>query len=220
MNTVAGETERATLSRLRDDFEAKGYRFVLEPSSDELPNFLKAFRPDAVAFGPNNTDKVIIEVKQQGSRPKIPVHQVDRAAAAQGGWRYLLVYQGQDPSEIIELPRPTKSQIDKAIEEVRGLERSGHLRAGMLEGWSLLEALARRIYPDDIRVTLKPLSAMEIVERLAMDGQITDHKARRLRALSSVRNAIAHGDFNVSVSEDDVRFIIDIVESVNSAVIN
>ena len=122
MSTSSTESERTTLERLRDDFEAKGYQFVFEPQSDRLPDFLGRYKPDAIAIGPH--DKVIIEVKQPGSR-QIPAAPLSQKIASQSGWRYLLVYAGQDPSELIQLSRPQKSQVDRAIEEVRSLERSG-----------------------------------------------------------------------------------------------
>lgn len=217
MSTNPTDPERVTLERLREDFEAKGYQFVLEPHRDQLPDFLGSYRPDAIAIGQH--DKVIIEVKPPGSpQTSIPSAQLSQRIVPQNGWRYLLVYAGQDPSEFIELSRPQKSQIDDAIEEVRSLEQSGHIRAAMIECWSLLEALARRIYPEDIRFSMRPLSPMEVVERLAMDGQIGDGDAKRLRALSSIRNSLVHGDLNVSVAADDVHFLLETIKNINSRV--
>jgi hypothetical protein len=34
MSTSSAELERDTLERLREDFEAKGYRFLVEPGRD------------------------------------------------------------------------------------------------------------------------------------------------------------------------------------------
>ncbi len=219
MSASAIDFEQATLSRLRDDFEAKGYRFIIQPTPEDLPHFVKLRPPDAIAIGRDDVDKVIIEVKRVENRDaKAPMAEVDRDLAAKEGWRYLLVYAGQDPSEIVELSRPLKSQVDNAIDEVHSLEQSGYLRAAMLEGWSLLEALARRIYPHDIRVSLRPLSPIAVVERLAMDGQISGPEAKRLRAMGAIRNSVAHGDLNVSVSPDDLRFLLERVESINARV--
>lgn len=218
LNSSATDSERMTLARLRDDFEAKGYQFVADPSGDQLPDFLGSYRPDAIAIGQD--DKVIIEVKQPGSRPvKIPSTSLSERIASQGGWRYLLVYAGQDPSEIIELSRPQKSQVDEALEETRRLKESGYTRAAMIECWSLLEALARRLYPADIRFSLKPLSPMEVVERLAMDGQVSDADAKRLRALTSIRNSLVHGDLDARVRPDDVEYLLNKIEEINSRVL-
>ncbi|WP_428487348.1 hypothetical protein [Rhodopila sp.] len=215
MSTSIADSERVTLERLRDDFRSKGYDFIIQPPIDQVPDFLGNRRPDALAIEPH--DKVIIEVKQQGSPdPKLLLAQLSQTASSRSRWRYLLVYAGEDPSEIIELSRPRKSQVDQAIQETRSLEQLGHMRAAMVEGWSLLEALAQRLYPEDIRMSLKPLTSMQVIERLAMDGQISHQEAKRLRGLSSIRNSLVHGDLNVSTSKNDVNYVFKIVEAINS----
>jgi uncharacterized protein YutE (UPF0331/DUF86 family) len=160
---------------------------------------------------------VIIEVKRQGSREaRIPFAELAQKVPPGSGWRYLLVYAGQDLSEIIDLPRINQYQVDQATSETRKLEQLGYTRAAMLESWSILEALARRLYPEDIRFSLTPLSPMQVVERLAMDGEIDADQAKRLRKLSSLRNSAAHGDLDVRISSDDVRYLLDVIENISS----
>ena len=217
MSISAAEQQWDTLERLREDFEAKGYQFFVEPGRDQRPEFLGDYLPDALAFGQN--DKVIIEVKPHGSRGvKIPLAQLAQKVPPGSGWRYLLVYAGQDPSEVIDLPRPRQSQIDQATIEARKLEESGYTRAAMLESWSILEALARRLYPEDIRISLRPLSPLQVVERLAMDGEIDAEQAKRLRKLSSLRNSAAHGELDVRISADDLQFLLDMIQNISSHV--
>ncbi|WP_099287654.1 hypothetical protein [Gluconobacter kondonii] len=131
-------------------------------------------------------------------------------------WRYVVVYAGQDPSEALDIPRSNKFQIDHAIKEVRELSAAGHDRAAMLQIWSVLEALARRIYPHDIRFTQRPLSTAEIVERLAMEGELDVDEAKRIRSLRSLRNLLAHGDFETKILKDDVAFILALVDRINA----
>lgn len=215
MSTSAAEMERDTLRRIREDFEARGYQFLAEPARDQRPDFLKDYTPDALALGQN--DKVIIEVKRTGSRDgKIPLAQLVDKVPRDSGWRYLLVYAGQDPSDAVELSRPDQSQVDVAINETRKLEQLGFARAAMLESWLILEALARRLYPEDKRSSSRPLSAIQVVERLAMDGEIDAEQAKRLRELSSLRNFAAHGDLGVSISADDVRYLLDMIDDLSS----
>ena len=85
-----------------------------------MPEFLAGHAPDALAFGPN--DKVIIEIKRQGSREaRIPLAQLAQKVPRGSGWRYLFVYAGQDPSELINFPGPNQSQVDQATKEARTL---------------------------------------------------------------------------------------------------
>lgn len=217
-STTTVESEKFTLDKLRADFEAKGYRFEVERARDLLPSFLQNSQPDAVAIAKDENDKVIIEVRGSNSRAKVRLAELTQDLAEKSGWRYLLVYVGQDPSDIIELSWPEKSQIDEAIKEVVKLKDFGFQKAAMLEGWSVLEALARRLYKSDIRISLKPLSPASVVERLAMEGLLTDAEAKRLRHLISVRNSMAHGDLNVRVSDDDLSYLINSIQSINDHV--
>lgn len=215
VSTNASELERDTLQRLRADFEAKGYQFLVQPDAAQIPDFLAGHKPDAIALGQN--DKVIIDIKQPASRgTRIPLAQLAQAVPAGSGWRYLLVYAGQDPSEITDLPRPNQSQVVEATKEARKLEQLGYTRAAMLEAWSILEALARGLYPEDTRFSSRPLSTMQVVERLAMDGEIDAEQASRLRMLSPLRNAAAHGDLDVKISGTDVQYLLDVVETISS----
>jgi len=212
---AAANMERTTLESVRENFESKGYRFIVDPRPDELPSFLGGHRPDAIAT--KEHDNVIIEVKPRPTgEARSSVAKLSRQVPPGSGWRYILVYAGQDPHDIIELSRPRKSQIDEALKEVHSLQEAGFDRAALIECWSLLEALARRLYAEDTTVSLRPLSPIQIVERLAMDGQLDDQDARRFRALSSVRNAVVHGDLNVSVLAEDLSYLIEKTELINA----
>ena len=41
-------------------------------------------------------------------------------------------------------------------------------------------------------------------------------EAKRLRVLSAVRNALVHGDLNVSVASEDVRYVLTTAEAINA----
>jgi len=76
--------------------------------------------------------------------------------------------------------------------------------------------MARRLYPEDIRISLRPLSPVQTVERLAMDGQLSDEDSKRLRTLGSIRNSVVHGDLNVRVLPDDLQFMVQKIEAINA----
>ena len=43
------------------EYEAQGYKVLVEPSPAKLPEFLEGFHPDLIAQGPN--ESVVVEVK-------------------------------------------------------------------------------------------------------------------------------------------------------------
>ncbi len=206
------------LSRLQADLEAKGYSFVAHPSADQIPEFLRGHRPDAIAVSAAGETKYYIEIKSSESEgSKIPLHAIDREAAGREGWVYLLIYSPKHLSLSTLLPRAEKSQVSAIINEVRKLQEAGHKRAALLEGWAALEAVARRIYKADVRVAPQALTPMGVVERLAMEGFLNAEEAKQFRILTSVRNAVAHGDLSVVVSDADLERLISKIEEMHSS---
>lgn len=216
MTLSSSDLERKTLENLRKDFEARAYRFIAHPSIHDLPTFLKSYRPDAIAI--SDRDRVIIEIKTTKAlqRSEVNLAKIVKEIPPNEGWRYVVVYAGQDISDLEYIPRSSKNQITRTISDAKDLIKQGYNQVSMLLIWSVLEALARRIYPDDIRFVQKPLSSSEIVERLAMEGELDIDEAKRLRSLRSLRNLIAHGDFEIKVSEDDVNFMLSVADRINS----
>ena len=207
-----------SLDVIRKDFEKKGYRFVFNPSSSELPIFLQHYRPDAVAIKEN--DKIIIEINalRDEKKRKIPVSALAKQIPPDSEWRYLLVNVGHNPNHVMDLPRLKKTEIDAALQEIKQLVALNLTRPAMLELWSLFEALSRRIYPSDIRFSLRPLSPIQIVERLAMEGDLDKIEAQKMRELISVRNSLAHGNLGIQVGKKDIDFMIILAEKINDRI--
>lgn len=214
MSTAAAEVERETLYRLRERFEAEGYRFILEPAKDSLPDFLQNRRPDALAFGPNET--VVIEAKHRRTKDSdILLTHLAQEISSRPGWRLLVVYTGEIPDDIVELRRAEQSQIDLALQDVRKLTIHGPNRIVLVAAWSMFEALARSLYTEGDLAATRALSPMQVVERLASDGYLTLNEAQRLRTLISTRNRAVHGDLTVNISDEDIRFMLDKAEEIN-----
>jgi hypothetical protein len=91
------------------DYALRGYRVRVSPGAEELPEFLRHFKPDVVAEGPN--DSVVVEFKRaKGSRTPRYWAELAQAVQQHPGWRYELVVdndlvrpapEGMSPSEIL-----------------------------------------------------------------------------------------------------------------------
>ena len=62
MNNLGHEAYRQQLQEIAAEYESRGYDVLVEPSPEELPEFLTGFHPDLVARGPN--ESVVVEVKE------------------------------------------------------------------------------------------------------------------------------------------------------------
>src|SRR5437764_330324 len=60
--------QQKSLNSAAQEYESKGYRVIKEPDPSELPDFLKGFRPDLVAYG--DGENVIVEAKPSDTLPR------------------------------------------------------------------------------------------------------------------------------------------------------
>jgi uncharacterized protein YutE (UPF0331/DUF86 family) len=79
--------------------------------------------------------------------------------------------------------------------------------------WALLEAVSRR-YSED--ASGYPKTTSSVIEFLEREGLVSISDARRLYSLTNLRNAIAHGDLDRTIELDDVRFILNVIKSLNA----
>ena len=195
------------LENARRDYERRGYRFLAEPPEEMLPERLRMFRPDAVALGPSGN--VAVAVKRGGPRQSGPtLAELARRVGEEPGWTLDVIYVPERPEEAQRLHPPSIESIGQQLEEATQLLAARHTRAALLLGWAILESLLRiRAGGTDER-TLRPLTAFALAEQAAMDGLIEPEDADRLRRLARLRNAVAHGDFNVEVAEEDVAWLL------------
>jgi len=216
MNVIAQETEKVTLERLRKNFEVKGYQFIEKPTGDQVPDFLRGYIPDALALGPN--ENIVIEVKRRRARASdITLAHLAQRVSAQDGWRFIVIYPGEDAGDAVKLKRAGRTEIDQALNDARSLEASGFHRHAFVAIWSILEALARRLHLEGKTSLFGPLSPIQVVQRLAMDGYVGSEDAKRLQRLISLRNLAVHGDLNVDVSSEDIAFILKRAEEIFEA---
>lgn len=214
MNVIAQETEKVTLEHLRKNFEVKGYQFIENPTGSQVPDFLRGYRPDALALGPN--ENVVIEVKQRKARASdVTLAHLAQRVSAQDGWRFIVVYSGEDEGDAVKLKRAGKIEIDQALNDARSLEAFGFHRHAFVAIWSILEALARRLYSEDKTSLFGPLSPIQVIQRLAMDGYVGSEDAKRLQHLISLRNLAVHGELNVNVPSEDIAFILKRAEEIS-----
>jgi uncharacterized protein YutE (UPF0331/DUF86 family) len=94
------------------------------------------------------------------------------------------------------------------------LLESGHERAALVIAWSLLEAIARLVTPQGETTRARPLSPVQAVQTLAEMGYLKEVDARRLRELTSLRNAVVHGGLKTVVPANDVAQLICDLETI------
>lgn len=193
--------ESDALDELERRLTAQGYVLRREPRGDTVPQFLGTFTPDAIATGrsPNLVVEVIAE-RGVGEAKAAKIKQLQQLLESHPDWKLQVLYAP------VSAPTPAVASVEairQRLNEVRPLTEADR-PAALVLAWSLLEAVARRILPEQAG---RPLTPATTIELLASLGHLDQSEANRLREAARARNLIVHGD----VGQDVPRLQLDAV---------
>ena len=203
---IAGSlSERQALDQLEPLWRRQGYTLVREPSPEQLPGFLRDFRPDAIAIGA----KPSLAIEVLGSRSRsadTKVRQLESLFEGRDDWRLEVVYAA---SHGMPLEAVSRDDIESALEQI-GQLLGKDPRPALLLAWATLEAAARTRQPD---LASRSLASGSLTDLLISFGYLPYGDAERLRRISETRNRLSHGQINAEASEDDVRYLVGAVRA-------
>ncbi|WP_254174344.1 hypothetical protein [Planktothrix pseudagardhii] len=213
MSTLTAKQEREQLLKLAENYCQKGYEIFLHPNLEELPDFLKSYRPDLIVR--RGEEAVVIEVKSRASLNSYSDQYLQNLAQAvekHPGWRFEFVMI--NPEDITYSPKAEyslqKDEIESQLQVVKQLTTQ-HLESAMLYCWSLVEATLRLITEKE-ELSLQRLDPLYLVKQLATEGIISQSEYRLLMDAISFRNAIAHGFKTTQLTQNFVYELIEITE--------
>jgi uncharacterized protein YutE (UPF0331/DUF86 family) len=195
----------AILARVQEELEAEGYVVIAHPNRLTVPAFLGSFVPDALAYG--KVRNLVVEVAAQSPQNEIRLNRLRELIEQESSWDLKLIWvsAGLAPRAV---PEADLRAIISTLDEVETILRHGQARAAMLLAWGCLEAIARKIMPSDFS---KPQTPGRIVEKLALEGQLTPLEANLLREFSKRRNRLLHGDLRTEVRRRHVAEMVTIL---------
>lgn len=197
--------ESAALDELEPRWRQQGYTLVRAPSAEQLPGFLRDFRPDAIAIGVKPS--LAIEVlRSRGRSADTKVRQLQSLFKGRDDWRLEVVYVSPDGAPLQSV---TRSEIESVLHQVRLLVQR-EPRAALLLAWAALEAVARTLQPE---LASRSLSPSSLTDLLISHGHLPQTESGKLRRLGEIRNLLAHGQINEEPSVEDVCYLIDRAES-------
>ncbi len=193
MNSFTQDIYQHKLYKITKEFKSRGYKVLTEPSPDELPQFLKDFYPDVVAYGPQ--DSVAVKVKI-GTKTSVSdrYRELIETIKQHPGWRFLLATVDLESNEVAPLTDQLldREAISARLKQAEDLFKRGLKDAAFLLLWSSVEALLRNLATQEsLPLELTPSSAL-FREMYSMGLLSRNGLDTTLRALS-VRNSLIHG---------------------------
>lgn len=202
------DEEQKLLSELCQKYLKDGYKFIISPNINQLPEFFGSYRPDAVAL--KDEHKIAIEIKQRAyNKKENSLKEIKKIFDGHADWRLIVTYLGSDPLSRIEIPRASRHDIQEQILSVRSLLEQGHNRAALVMAWSLLEAVLHYIQVDTGK---RPRTPGTVLQEFATLGYVDPELEMKLRELINLRNKIVHGHVNLEPSVEDVKIILLVLE--------
>jgi uncharacterized protein YutE (UPF0331/DUF86 family) len=192
LQSTAREHQR--LLDVAREYRQRGYDVIIEPRSDQLPEFLSLFRIDMIARSAE--ENVVIEVRTQESLVEAPgLDAVAQALHNQPSWRFeLVVTNPKDRSALYFKDAISLNHLDitDRLREARDLSDQEHGEAALVLAWSATEALLRAIADEEaISVTLNNPS--ELTKSLFTSGALDKEQYQRLQQGMQARNMVVHG---------------------------
>ena len=205
------------LRNLKLSLEAKGMQFFVDPPRNVIPPFLGDYKPDAIALGRDGG--IVFEVKRgpnMGANRRVA--DISERVSREKGWEFRAIYLTPPADRLPDIPVPTWQQLQRALGEVEALATGGHQGAALLAGWSALEAMAHLARANSGSAAPKPLSPLQAVQALAEEGYVEANVATRLRGFATTRNAVAHGNLSVEVTQEQAESLLQDLRSIFTAI--
>jgi hypothetical protein len=186
------DSGRALLERVAQEYRDNGYEVIVGPIGEDLPDFIRDYRPDAIA----RTDKesVVIELKHSSSKSAHErIGAIAKRIENRPGWRFVLI--SPPPEEEADAGRnlrPLESrEIEARLREANLLGQTGHHAAALLLAWATVEAVMRRVSRDQSPTGRS--DTWRLMRELVSDGLLDRGRYQELTDLFRLRSAVAHG---------------------------
>jgi uncharacterized protein YutE (UPF0331/DUF86 family) len=205
--------EREKLLQLAEEYRDKGYSVSLHPSSKELPDFLKNYRPELIAH--REGESVIVEVKSRISLPTSAQSLRDLAQVVEQhpGWRFELVMT--NPEEVVYETQTgnslQKPEIEARLQVAEELTKQ-YPESALLYAWSVAEATLRLVTEHE-GLSFQRTDSAYLIKQLATEGVISRLDYHVLTNSLSFRNAVAHGFKTPQVTPETIYELIELVKT-------
>jgi len=185
----------------------------LYPKLEDLPDFLKNYRPDMIAHRGN--EAVVVEVKSRSdisSSSSQYLRNLAQVIEQHSDWRFELVITNSGEHEYA-LKSEGSLQQHEIVSQLQVAKQlvSQHPESAILYSWALTDATLRLITEKE-GLSLQRFDTGYLVKQLVVEGVISRSDYQFLMNVRSLRNAIAHGFKTTEITADLVCHLIEITE--------
>jgi len=193
MNSVTCDVHHQKIEEIAAEYKTRGYQVLVEPGTEQIPDFLVGFHPDILARKPN--DSVVVEVKV-GTQTAVSERFRDLAETIQRqpGWRFSLVVVDPRSDEVAPSTQRllNRKEIADQLNRANSLLEAGETDTAFILLWVSVEALLRHIATRE-SLPLERVPSSSLVTELFSQGVLSRTQLDLVQRALSVRNSIMHG---------------------------
>jgi hypothetical protein len=216
INAQIKQLEREKLLDVAQEYRQKGYKVILSPNHEHLPNFLQEYdyRPDMIAI--KGEEGVIVEVKSRRSFRLSAKHLQKLAQLVEKipNWGFDLVVTNPD-DELYTDQIEGSLQTDEIKSRLQSAKQLINIypESAILLIWSLAEATLRLLAENEGLTLKKPGSPPYLLKLLVTEGVISQTDYQLLIDNFQLRNAIAHGFKTHPLNPNSLNELINVTEN-------
>ena len=210
---AAQQRESRRLREVAREFEGQGYRVVLHPEGDDLPDFLGGFEPDLIARGPEGS--VVVEVRSQPSMAVLDdLEAMSRTIEGRPGWRLDLIVTNprRESLPLEDADSLTPTEIRERLDASKMLLERGLIDLGLVAAWSAAEG-GMRLAAGHHAIDLEETSPFYLTKALYTFGVIDLGQFSTLKDALQYCNRVVHAYRTVDLSAGLVENLIEVVRA-------
>lgn len=200
------------IREIANDYKDKGYSVNINPTSSQLPAFLKNYQPDIIAR--REDENVLIEVKTQADRADLKQFEnVAEEISNMKNWRLEVVFTNPKTKTIKWEKQETLSElnINNRITEINKLIGFNSLEAAFLLSWATMEAVLRQKLNVEKSTALEK-NTQSVIKTMFSLGLLNQNDYKSLQTMNQRRNYLIHG-FNQPIHKESIIQVLDLINN-------
>jgi hypothetical protein len=200
------------LNQVADRYRAQGYKVVVRPGPDDLPDFAKDFKVEIIARRDDECVLASVKERQSVLEADREIPRYAEVTSTEPGWRfdvYVLGTESQPMPDNREAKEPSEEDIRRALEDVERLLQAGFDQPALIAAWAALEsAMRRRLHAEGEEASWGS-SPRTMLNELYSGGALQISDFRHLERLFQARSAIVHGFMTPVIERSAVQFLVE-----------